>query len=175
LLEDEQRFAERQGLSIFEGPAVERAKYDAESLALLDVFQYFLGNTDWSALAGPAGQECCHNVVPYVRADGVMVPVPYDFDSAGLIDAPHALPDERLPIRDVRQRLYRGACRTADALAPTFARFQTERGAILALFGEQSGLDDKVAEGARRYVESFYETLDDPKLRESAFFGACRR
>jgi hypothetical protein len=52
LLEDEQRFAERQGLSIFEGPAVERAKYDAESLALLDVFQYFLGNTDWSALAG---------------------------------------------------------------------------------------------------------------------------
>ena len=175
LLEDEQRFAERQGLTIFEGPAVERAKYDAESLALLDVFQYFLGNTDWSAIVGPSGGECCHNVVPYVRPDGVMVPVPYDFDAAGLINAPHALPDERLPIRDVRQRLYRGTCRTADALAPIFARFQSERGAILALFGEQSGLEDKVAEGARRYVEAFYETLDDPQLRESAFFGTCRR
>jgi hypothetical protein len=175
LLEDEQRFAERHGLTIFEGPAIERAQYDAESLALLDVFQYFLGNTDWSALAGPSGEECCHNVVPYVRPDGVMVPVPYDFDAAGLVDAPHALPNERLPIRDVRQRLYRGACRTPDALAPTFARFQSERSAILALFGDQPGLDEKTAQGARRYVEAFYETLDDPKLRESAFFGVCRR
>jgi hypothetical protein len=175
LLEDEQRFAERHGLTIFEGPAVERAKYDAESLALLDVFQYFLGNTDWSAIAGPSGGECCHNVVPYVRRDGVMVPVPYDFDAAGLVNAPHALPNERLPIRDVRQRLYRGICRPADALAPVFARFKSQRGAILALFGEQAGLESKVAEGARRYAEAFYETLDDPKLRETAFFGVCRR
>ncbi|HUQ52474.1 MAG TPA: hypothetical protein VM692_09650, partial [Gammaproteobacteria bacterium] len=127
LLEDEGRFAERQALTVFEGPKVERAKYDAGALALLDVFQYFVGNTDWSALAGPAGQECCHNVVPYVRADGVMVPVPYDFDATGLVNAPHALPDERLPIRSVRQRLYRGACRTPEELAPSFERFQAQR------------------------------------------------
>jgi hypothetical protein len=175
LLEDEERFAERHGLTIFDGPKLERGRYDAESLVLLEVFEYFLGNTDWSALAGPAGQECCHNVVPYVRADGTLLPVPYDFDSAGLVNAPHALPDERLPIRDVRQRLYRGPCRTPAELAPIMARFETQRAAILALFGQQSGLSAKVADGARNYVEAFYEVLADPKLRENAFFDACER
>jgi hypothetical protein len=175
LLEDEERFAERQGLTIFEGPKLQRARYNAESLVLLEVFEYFLGNTDWSALEGPAGEECCHNVVPYVRADDMLVPVPYDFDSAGLVNAPHALPDERLRIRDVRQRLYRGPCRTPDELAPIFERFQAQRSAILALFGEQSGLSAKVAEGARGYVDAFYEVLGDPKLRENAFFDACER
>lgn len=175
LLEDEERFAERQGFTMFEGERIERARYDAESLALFDVFQYFLGNTDFSALAGPTGEQCCHNVVPYVRADGVLVPVPYDFDSAGLINAPHALPNERLPIKTVRQRLYRGACRTPEELAPALARFESQRAAILALFTEQSGLNPRTAAGARGYVEEFYAVLDDPKRREDAFFDVCAR
>jgi hypothetical protein len=174
LLEDEDRFAELHGLTKFEGPQIERAKYDAQSLVLLEVFQYFLGNTDWSALQGPAGEDCCHNVVPYVRGDGVMVPVPYDFDAAGLVNAPHALPDERLAIRNVRQRLFRGPCRTADELAPSFERFREQKAAILALFGEQSGLSAKTVDGARNYIEGFYAILDDAKQREDAFFVACR-
>ena len=96
---------------MFEGPAVERAQYEPEALALLDVFQYLIGNTDWSAFAGPRGEDCCHNVVPYVRADGTFVPVAYDFDASGIVNPPHAAPDQRLPIRNVRQRLYRGRCR----------------------------------------------------------------
>jgi hypothetical protein len=175
LLEDEDRFAELHGLTKFEGPRIERAKYDAQALVLLEVFQYLLGNTDWSATQGPAGDDCCHNVVPYVRADGVLVPVPYDFDSAGLVNAPHALPDERLPIRSVRQRIFRGPCYTADQLAPSFERFREQKQAILALFGEQSGLSAKVADGARSYVEGFYAILDDPKQREEEFFRGCRR
>lgn len=173
LLEDEGRFAERQGWTVFEGPAVERAKYDAEALALLDVYQYLIGNTDWSALAGPRGEECCHNVVPYTRADGTFVPVPYDFDASGIVDPPHALPDERLRIRDVRQRLYRGRCRTPAELAPTFARFEEQRAAIVALFGEEQGLDPAVAARARGYVEEFFATLGDEQRRQKAFFAVC--
>jgi hypothetical protein len=80
-----------------------------------------------------------------------------------------------LPIRDVRQRLYRGPCRTPAELAPIFARFAGQRTAIVALFGESSGLSAKVAAGARGYVDAFYEVLGDPKLRENAFFDACER
>jgi hypothetical protein len=32
-----------------------------------------------------------------------------------------------------------------------------------------------VAAGARGYVDAFYEVLGDPKLRENAFFDACKR
>ena len=96
------------------------ARYDPAALVLLDVFQYFVGNTDWSAFAGPAGEQCCHNVVPFARADGVLLPVPYDFDATGIVNAPYSLPDERLRIQRVRQRLYRGRCREVSELQPAF-------------------------------------------------------
>jgi hypothetical protein len=183
LLEDEERFAERHGYTMFEEGTVERSRYDADALALLDVFQYFIGNTDVSAIAGPQGEICCHNVVPYLRSDDTpddasdneMVPVPYDFDAAGIVDAPHAAPDERLPIKDVRQRLYRGRCRSPEELAPVFSLFEQQRAAITALFDESQGLDAKSAEKARGYVDDFYEVLGDEKRRENAFFAVCKR
>ena len=131
------------------------------------------GRSRWSALDGPGDEECCHNVVPYTREDGTFVPVPYDFDSSGIVDPPHALPDERLRIRDVRQRLYRGRCRTPAELAPTFARFEAQRAPIVALFDERQGLDPAVATRARNYVEEFFETLGDEQRRQKAFFDVC--
>jgi hypothetical protein len=173
LLEDEERFAERQGFTILEQPTVEHGRYDAEALALLDVFQYLIGNTDWSALAGPRGENCCHNVVPYARADGTLVPVPYDFDASGIVDPPHAAPNERLPIRNVRQRLYRGRCRTPAELAPTFARFEEQKAAIVGLFDERQGLDSAVATRARGYIEEFFAVLGDEERKQKAFFSVC--
>ena len=47
------------------------------------------------------------------RADGVLVPIPYDFDATGIVNPPYALPAAGLSIRNVRVRLYRGQCRDA--------------------------------------------------------------
>jgi hypothetical protein len=173
LLEDEGRFGERHDMQLFEGVSVDRARYDPEALAALDVFQYLIGNTDWSSSEGPGEEQCCHNVTPYVRADGTLIPVAYDFDSAGLVNAPHAVPDARLQIASVRTRLYRGLCRTPEQLAPIFARFEQQRSAILALFTEQQGLEPKAAASAREYIEGFYEVLGDDKRRDRAFSRVC--
>ena len=175
LLEDEQRFGERKSVKVFEGPAVDRTRYDPAALALVDVFEYFMGNTDWSSTAAPPGATCCHNVVPYVREDGRMVPVPYDFDATGLVNAPYAKPDARLKIRTVRQRLYRGHCRSMAELEPAFARFRERRADILALFDRSSGLTANVAAGARAYVEQFYAVLEDPQRRDAEFMINCAR
>lgn len=183
LLEDEERFAERQGYTMLELPSVDRSRYVPEALALLDVFQYFIGNTDWSALEGPDGEACCHNVVPYLLADETpddtsdnkMIPVPYDFDASGFVDPPHAAPDARLPIRDVRQRLYRGRCRTPEELAPVFALFEERRTEITAVLDASQGLDAKSAQNAREYIDEFYAVLGDDERREDAFFSGCRR
>jgi len=175
LIEDEERFAERLGVTTISDERVSAARYDPAALALLDVFQYFIGNTDWSALAAPAGESCCHNVVPFARADGLLVPVPYDFDSSGLVNAPYTLPDERLPIRSVRDRLYRGACREPAALKPVLDGFVARRAAIAALFGPAAGLAEKTAAQARSYIDDFYAVLDDPRRFQRAFEVGCDR
>jgi hypothetical protein len=175
LIEDEERFAERSGLTVVSTERVDRARYDPSALALLDVFQYFIGNTDWSALDGPADENCCHNVVPYARPDGTLLPVPYDFDAAGIVDAPYAHPDARLPIRSVRQRLYRGACRDLVELQPAFAAFTAQREALSALFAPQTGVPERKATEARQYIDEFYAILGDDERTEREFRRNCPR
>ena len=177
LIEDEKRFAERSNLAVVADNPVDVARYDPAAFALVDVFEYFIGNTDWSAAAGPAGGECCHNVVPFARADdtpddtldNTLLPVPYDFDSSGLVDAPYALPAERLRIQSVRQRLYRGRCRDVAALQPVFAAFTERRAAIEALFTPAAGLADRTAARARAYIDAFYAILGDAEETQEAF------
>jgi hypothetical protein len=175
LIEDEERFAARSGLAVVSTERVDRALYDSNALALLDVFQYFIGNTDWSATDGPDGESCCHNVVPYARPDGVMLPVPYDFDAAGIVEAPYAYPSPQVPIRSVRERLYRGRCRDLTELEPVFAAFTAQRDALTALFTPQAGIPERRAARAGQYIDQFYAILADDAQTEREFRRNCGR
>ena len=73
-------------------------------MTLVAIFQYMIGNTDFGVSAN-------HNIILMQSAkDSTAKPivVPYDFDYAGFVDAYYAVPNEGLPIENVRQRLYRG-------------------------------------------------------------------
>jgi hypothetical protein len=175
LIEDEDRFAERSGLAVVSRERVDRAMYDPRALALLDVFQYFIGNTDWSPAEGPPGETCCHNVVPFARADGVLLPVPYDFDATGLVDAPYAYPAPQIPIRSVRERLYRGQCRDLTELTPVFAAFTAQRDALTALFAPQPDVPERSATRARQYIDQFYAVLADEARAAREFRRNCDR
>ncbi len=173
LIEDEKRFAARQGLEVLPDPRIDRARYDQSALALVEVFEYFIGNTDWSAVAPPVDGDCCHNIVPFARADGKLVPVPYDFDLSGIVNKPEALPAPELPIRKVRQRLYRGPCRDLAELQASFEPFLRQREDITELLRGMHGLDNKQAGSARRYIDDFYAVLADPARVEKAFRSVC--
>jgi hypothetical protein len=175
LIEDEERFAARHGLHLVKAERVDRSRYDPAALALVDMFQYFVGNTDWSASAGPPGSDCCHNVVPVARQDGVLVPIPYDFDATGIVNPPYALPAAGLPIRDVRTRLYRGQCRNAAELAASYEPFQSHRAEITALFDQQAARLGKTLDTVRSYIDDFYAVLADADRSQRAFRVNCPR
>ena len=67
----------------------DRRKLDHSQTAIVEMFQFFIGNTDYSTLAAREGDDCCHNMRLVGRAgEDALFPVPYDFDSAGFVDAP---------------------------------------------------------------------------------------
>jgi hypothetical protein len=174
-VEEDERFAKRMGLQGVDVERIDRARYDRDALGLVDMFEYFIGNTDWSATAGPKGSHCCHNVLPFQRADGMLVPVPYDFDSSGIVDVSYALPDQRLRITSVRQRLYRGVgCNAATELEAQLAKFDAVRPQLFELFSASSGLDKSSAAGATSYVQEFFAVRADPKKVERAFRQGCK-
>ena len=173
-IEDQERFAERKGFTEVELQRIESKQYDRDALGLVNMFEYFIGNTDWSAVLGSKGEACCHNIVPYQRADGVLVPVPYDFDSSGMVNTPYALPNERLKINSVRQRLYRGSCESLADLEPRFAKFDAVKPQLLELFSMSSGLDKRNTASATSYIDDFFATRSDPKKVEREFRSGCK-
>jgi hypothetical protein len=157
-IESERELAQRHGARVLdEAKGALFDHIDEESAAMLGLFEYFIGNTDWSL-------GYLHNV-RLISSGALTAAVPYDFDFSGLVDTPYSAPDPKLGIRSVRQRLYRGPCLTASQLTPLLARFQEQRPAILALYDSLPDLDRAYARRAVRYLEDFFEeTRDVPRF-----------
>lgn len=83
-LEHESAMARRNGWEALRAPAIPPDLVDPGYLSLIGVFQYMIGNPDWSAFsAEPDETECCHNTQPIGGPDGPVFSVPYDFDHHG--------------------------------------------------------------------------------------------
>ena len=130
--------------------------------ALYALFQHMIANHDWSMRAGPAGDECCHNSKLIAPARGVaagVVPVPYDFDFSGLVNAPYSTPPDALKISSVRQRAYRGYCaHNGEALAAA-VQIQAAKPKLLAVLAATPGLEQRTIERASAFLEPFFADI----------------
>jgi hypothetical protein len=161
MIEDELAMAERVGGRLLDVPQAHPRDFDAETSTVMALYQFLIGNTDFSA-------SFFHNT-KLVRLPGpVHVPIPYDFDWSGMVGAPYAKPDPILQTQSVRQRVYRGYCRDGLDMEPIYERFRAHREPFEALVREQPGLDEDAVEDLLAYFDDFYEMLDDPgKLRRN--------
>jgi hypothetical protein len=130
LIESDKAFARRQGVSVLDAPGVYLSRLDERQAARMYVFQYLVGDTDWSLVTADTKDHCCHNVDLFER-EGRTVVVPYDFDLAGLVDASYAKPDASLRLRSVKTRRYRGYCLSPDVLAAALDAVVDLRGPVM--------------------------------------------
>jgi hypothetical protein len=136
------------------------------------VFQYLIGNEDFSMLWPETNSNCCHNSKPLFANDWV-VPLPYDFDFAGIVNAPYAVP--KPPNRSVRNRRYGGLCHTQETLADTLEVFREKRAAIQALYRDAPGLKERERASTLAYLEEFYAVIDDPAAVERRLLRRCKK
>ena len=132
-----------------------------------------IGNTDFSPVAGPPGSACCHNFVLFGDGKEPILPVTYDFDQSGFVDAPYAQPNPRFGIRSVRQRVYRGRCVNNKYLPDSLGRFRDARDELYTLVREQEGLEDGVRMDLLRYMDAFYDIINDPRKVERQMVDKC--
>jgi hypothetical protein len=164
--------ATRLGATVVEKPKVKRSQLAPKETNLVSVFQYMVGNTDYSMLKGEGEEACCHNLRLLDKGEGY-IPVPYDFDFAGLINATYAAPAESLGIRGVTQRLYRGFCGGNNQLPDNLALVQTNKSILYAtLDGER--VNDRTVKKMHRYLDRFYKIIDDPKKLDKNIVQKCR-
>lgn len=106
LLENYQEMAERLEAQKMPNQLPKNTRIPNEDYQRLAMFQYMIGNTDWNLYKQ-------HNI-KWLRLDDSAIPVPYDFDFSGLVNAPYATPHPSLPIDSVRERYlqWRGSDQT---------------------------------------------------------------
>src|SRR5438128_1086486 len=90
---------------------------EPETLTRTMLYEYMIGNTDVSIWA-------LHNVLLVQKPPRALFVVPYDFDLAGLVHAPYAIPDRKLGLRSVLDRMYRGPCRSIEEFDAAAAPFR---------------------------------------------------
>jgi len=139
---------------------------------LTSLFQFMISNTDFSFIAAPPGETCCHNAILLEGSEGTYLPVPYDFDRTGIVDPPNALPDENLRQKNVRDRLYRGFCVPDQYFTAELEKTRTLRPQLQALFENQNDLSERSRKTALRFLESYYRIIDTPAARERSL--KCR-
>jgi len=168
LIEDEDQMAWRNHGRYEEWNQFHPMNTDDQQSGLFSLFQYMIGNTDWSSYQ-------FHNAKLVRLQGGRYMVVPYDFDFSGVVDARYASPDPSLPIRDVRQRLFRGFCRPNLDQAALLARFNAIRDDVWALYQGMEGLEEGQLKRSLEYYEEFYETINDPGRYERQVLRNCRQ
>lgn len=167
LLEEDDDVAARTGSSLIEAIGARPEDLDSYQSALVGVFQYLIGNTDWSITG-------LHNV-KLMQTVSTTYPMAYDFDFSGAVNARYATVDPSVPVRTVRDRIFRGFCTTEDRWAEVYALFRAKRPEILALYESEPALDESVRKRTLDYFGDFFDMLNDPERAHRQLGGSCRK
>lgn len=161
-IEDIDEVAERNGGKELNNRVVHPLQQDDHCSVQNDFFQFMIGNTDYS-------NAYQHNTKLIFINGMKAIPVPYDFDLCGMVDASYAVvsqvQNETLPITEVTDRLYRGFKRDAAVYTKVRQEYLSKKGEIL---GQMDALkphfeNRREFEIAQAFVEQFFRIIANEK------------
>ncbi len=180
LIEQKKRMEKRLDMHDIKHSRVSHRDLVSLEANLIDLFQFMIGNTDYSLLEGEGEGEdkeaCCHNakLLTKKKDETPYLPVPYDFDNAGLINARYATPNEALGTSSVTQRRYRGFCIHNNLIPQNLETLRQHKETFFALLRDDPLLSSKSKKRTVRYLEGFYDVIDSDSRLKRQISGRCR-
>ncbi len=171
LIEDVDDMAARNQHEVPKKMSFQIEETDPAAMNKVDIFEYMIANIDWSVPAN-------HNIrVIFPKNDNAAkgIPVPYDFDNAGLVNAYYATPNELIGATSVTERIYRGFPRKIELIQNTLAVFEKQKDNILSLIKNFELLKPKTRSEMTGYIESFYKIISDKNQVQNVFILNARK
>ena len=167
LLEDEYQMAKRNSSVLVERKLVKPQQTQADDFLTMAVFEYLIGNTDWSV-------QYLQNVKLLAKDSmGTASTVAYDFDHAGIVGAPYAKPADELLMESTRFRRYRGYCiPDMTKFNDVFALFNKLKKEIYEVYANPL-LEPGYVKSTTRFLDEFFETINNPKKAKAEFGYPC--
>ncbi|MCK5441392.1 MAG: hypothetical protein KAJ23_05845, partial [Maribacter sp.] len=168
LLEEEEQMAKRNQSRSLEKIGLRPEVTQKEDFLKMAVFEYMIGNTDWSV-------QYQQNI-KLIMTDSTSLPIaiPYDFDHAGIVRAPYANPAPELQLSSTLHRRYRGYCiPEINQFTAVFETFNRLKDDFYALYDGNALLSSSYQSQTLKFLDRFYETINDPKKVRYAFSYPC--
>lgn len=130
------------------------SEYNTQAANLMSVFQYMIGNADYD-------MDMMRNlkmVRPYLG--GGVIPVPYDFDFAGLVNPSYAIPNSDYGLVSVKQRVFLGHKVDSAVLTNTLSRFLERRAAMEKAVENVPLLNRSEREDILLYLDTFFTEVN---------------
>lgn len=168
-IEDVDEMAKRNKTKEYEMATLQR-QTEPERMTLVSVFEYLIGNTDWSV-------PTFHNIkLVMPRGDSTALPlaVPYDFDFAGMVDADYATPAEIIGTESVKERVYRGFPRPLEEVNKAISIMEEKKNDFYKLINEFELVPASSRKEIIKYMDEFYSSVKNKRDVQKIFIDDAR-
>ncbi|MCB0543960.1 MAG: CotH kinase family protein [Saprospiraceae bacterium] len=156
-IEDEEEVAARLGLKPESEFGIPLKDMDTEQAAMVIMFQYLIGNTDWE-FAMHRNVELFHN-----SKDGKIIALPYDFDFSGLVSAPYAVPSSDSGLKSTRDRFLMSGEMDESALKAAINLMKEKEEALYEVCRSEY-LSKSASNDMRRFLGSFFKKMKNKDI-----------
>ena len=170
LIESKEQLAERLNAIPIDNKNVRDNYTDVSTLANAYLFQYLIGNTDWS-IPGRHNIQMIKSKDPTLPKPYV---IPYDFDYAGIVNTNYAIPDENLGTESVTERVYRGVCIPEAEIKKAAKHFTDKKEQIYQQYENSDLLDKNNKRFTLNYLDEFFRIIENENGLKRNIIDSCR-
>jgi hypothetical protein len=170
LIENDNDMAARNDAVVVNNEMLSQRHMNDEDMARVALFNYMIGNTDWSVMK-------LHNVKVLVPADTFTnrgIPVVYDFDYSGFVKTSYSAPSKNIPIKLVTERYYMGNCITASEMTPVLEEFENLHADFIKTIKEFEYLSPGSKKKLEYYINGFFKEQKNQDFLLSEINKTCR-
>jgi hypothetical protein len=170
MIEPEEMMTERLGVVSIKSDAVSQRYTDTLMMDVVALYMYMIGNADFSV----AGRHNLKLVRWMDPMKPLAVPVPYDFDYAGLVNADYAVPGENLGLTSVTQRYYLGPCRSDQQFLTAIHQIQEKKKRILGVVESSPYLEEYARKEMTKYLGEYFSEAEETNKLLTSIKRTCR-
>lgn len=164
LLEPERLLEERLNMVEVKTKTLSQTHMFPAMIDRLAIFNYMVSNWDWSV----PGQ---HNISVFTSVNPELsrlgIPVPFDFDLTGVVNAEYAIPPPGLGIETNRDRMFSGICRTREVYQGELMALREKKEELYSVITEFPYLSKADKRDIITFMDKFFDQLEKPRNLDS--------
>jgi hypothetical protein len=159
-IEPEELLAKRTNIIEVKSGSLSQKHMHPLMIDRIAIFNYMVSNWDWSV----PGQ---HNISvfssPASDLAGIGIPVPFDFDLTGVVNAEYAIPPPGIGIETNRDRMFTGICRTREEYKAELMMFLDKKDEFYSVVDNYPYLGKASKRDIITFLDQFFLQLEKPR------------